>query len=466
MKKFNFKKTAASIAAFTLVLSAAVSPNASLISELVPVNSISASAAVSGSWVYTVSDGVAKITDYTGTATTLTIPTTLGGYPVKHILGGAFQGNTTLQYVKISEGVEKIYARAFMGCTSLNTVSLPSTLKEINDNAFKNTALGDIVIPANVEKLGTNAFGTSSLKTATIKGNTKVNSAFFSATNLAKVTFDKNYISNFTTAFSNNKNLRYINNSAIVYAITKGELCVNQTYIDIIKNLDNNTYVKQYIADRTKRIVSSVTTSSMTDYQKAKALHDWICEKVVYDHDNKDAKKNHVDSSIFLNDSTVCEGYARGYALLLQAAGIEAYYVTGNTENAQSHAWNVVKLGGHYFHIDVCWDDLANGYYYKYFLKSEKYINQYKWHKNTLVEKPSDLYNYAKGVTTPTCNYSLGDINKNGVVDKNDSQYILNYTVKMSGYTISANDKVLADTNFDGVIDILDVITLNKMINS
>lgn len=51
-----------------------------------------------------------------------------------------------------------------------------------------------------------------------------------------------------------------------------------------------------------------------------------------------------------MNDSTICEGYAKGYNLLLKAAGIESFYVHSN-----SHAWNIVKLGNQYFHVDTTW---------------------------------------------------------------------------------------------------------------
>ena len=51
---------------------------------------------------------------YQGTATSVTIPTT-----VKEIGDGAFAGNSTIKSVKIPSTVEKIDYGAFYGCTQL-----------------------------------------------------------------------------------------------------------------------------------------------------------------------------------------------------------------------------------------------------------------------------------------------------------------------------------------------------------
>ena len=105
-----------------------------------------------------------------------------------------------------------------------------------------------------------------------------------------------------------------------------------------------------------EKVVLNVTDSSMSDIQKAKALHDWLCNAVDYDDTNTKDAKNHVDYSAFLYSTTVCDGYARAYQHLMQAANIESYNI-----GSQTHAWNMIKLGNHYFHVDVTWDDPVGG---------------------------------------------------------------------------------------------------------
>lgn len=73
-------------------------------------------------------------------------------------------GKTIVDYndkssaVVIPEGVETIGSGAFNG-SDVSSVTLPSTLKEIEENAFKNTDnLTSIVIPGSVEDIAANAF--------------------------------------------------------------------------------------------------------------------------------------------------------------------------------------------------------------------------------------------------------------------------------------------------------------------
>ena len=76
-----------------------------------------------------------------------------------------------IRRVIIEEGIEKLHVEveAFGSMEHLETVSLPSTLKEIPDHAFyRSENLGDITIPASVRRIGEKAFYKS-------KGNGKKN---------------------------------------------------------------------------------------------------------------------------------------------------------------------------------------------------------------------------------------------------------------------------------------------------
>lgn len=76
-----------------------------------------------------------------------------------------------IRRVIIGEGIEKLHVEveAFGSMEHLETVSLPSTLKEIPDHAFYHSEnLGDVTIPASVLRIGKQAFYKS-------KGNGKKN---------------------------------------------------------------------------------------------------------------------------------------------------------------------------------------------------------------------------------------------------------------------------------------------------
>ena len=78
---------------------------------------------------YSIADGKATITGYTGSATTITIPATVNGATFVAIGANAFKGNTTLATVNIeSDGSNpsdllSIGESAFEGCTSLTAVN-------------------------------------------------------------------------------------------------------------------------------------------------------------------------------------------------------------------------------------------------------------------------------------------------------------------------------------------------------
>ena len=58
-------------------------------------------------------------------------------------------------------------------------------------------------------------------------------------------------------------------------------------------------------------------------------------------------------------DSAVCAGYARAFALICQYAGINCAWVWGNETEESSHAWNVIYPcdGSEPVLVDVTWDD-------------------------------------------------------------------------------------------------------------
>jgi C1A family cysteine protease len=74
----------------------------------------------------------------------------------------------------------------------------------------------------------------------------------------------------------------------------------------------------------------------------------------------------------------------------------------------------------------------------------------------------SSMYMPAGSVRTinTTLNLQLGDINYDGILTSDDSQSILQYMVNLCDF--SSLQKILADVDQDGDIDIIDVLTLNQ----
>ena len=95
---------------------------------------------VSGIYTYEVEDDEAIITDVDGDISgDITIPSTLGGYPVTRIGSSAFWDCTGLTSVTIPDSVTSIGWYAFDECTGLTSIVIPDSVTSIDEYAFTNT---------------------------------------------------------------------------------------------------------------------------------------------------------------------------------------------------------------------------------------------------------------------------------------------------------------------------------------
>ena len=95
-------------------------------------------------------EGVTIIPDYCfygcSSMESITLPST-----IKQIGERAFNGCSALTSIDIPEGVTIIPGRCFDGCSSMESITLPSTIKQIGENAFNGcSALTSIDIPEGV----------------------------------------------------------------------------------------------------------------------------------------------------------------------------------------------------------------------------------------------------------------------------------------------------------------------------
>lgn len=114
-------------------------------------------------FTYTSTSGGIKITGYSGSETSLTLPETLNELKVIGIGANAFMNNTTLTTIVFNNNLQFIEEGAFFGCTSLKEVEFPSSLKRIesskNNGTFQNcTSLEKAIIPSTVTDLGSYIF--------------------------------------------------------------------------------------------------------------------------------------------------------------------------------------------------------------------------------------------------------------------------------------------------------------------
>ena len=194
---------------------------------------------------YKIPDGVTKVgsSAFIGCSslTSITIPNSVTeiGYSV-------FEGCTNLKSITIPNGVTSIGDSAFEDCTSLKSITIPNSVTSIGDSAFEDsTSLTSITIPNGVTSIGDSAFeGCTSLTSITIPDSvTSIGeSAFSGCSSLASITIPDSVMSIGNDAFHECSSLTSITIPNSVTSIGDYAFlgCSRLTAIDV--NTDNKDY--------------------------------------------------------------------------------------------------------------------------------------------------------------------------------------------------------------------------------
>lgn len=129
---------------------------------------------------FTPENGTYTVTDYTGTASLVIIPSQYKGIAVTGIGYEAFRGYTDLTAVTIPDSVTVIGEGAFRSCTGLTAVTIPDSVTSIGVGAFNScVGLTSVTIPASVTSVGYLAFyNCAGLESVTVEsGNAQYHSA-------------------------------------------------------------------------------------------------------------------------------------------------------------------------------------------------------------------------------------------------------------------------------------------------
>ncbi|NCA67740.1 MAG: hypothetical protein EOM87_06730 [Clostridia bacterium] len=165
----------------------------------------------------------------------------------------------------------------------------------------------------------------------------------------------------------------------------------------------------QYEAEIQK--VGSCISSGMTDIEKVIAVHDYLVLQTKYDEANyiKGSLPSVSYSSYgcIVKKVCVCAGYARAFCDIMNRLDIDVKYIESDGMN---HAWNMVKVDGRWYHVDVTWGDAIcspdNGWEnddydiegrvsHKYLLLSDngiKGLNHYGWSGYNVPTASSTIY--------------------------------------------------------------------------
>ncbi|WP_440116391.1 transglutaminase domain-containing protein [Paenibacillus sp. QZ-Y1] len=119
------------------------------------------------------------------------------------------------------------------------------------------------------------------------------------------------------------------------------------------------------IIAKANEVVASIIKDGMNEDEKRKAIYDYLNDNAKYDDAALDsAEQNNFKTvdpqfndsfttyGILVKGVGVCASYASVYKLLSDLSGLESIVVTGASSGVP-HAWNKVKIGNEWLHVDA-----------------------------------------------------------------------------------------------------------------
>ena len=160
----------------------------------------------------------------------------------------------------------------------------------------------------------------------------------------------------------------------------------------------NKAYTDKEIAlikDKMNEIITTQVGNKTDKREIIKTIHDYIINTTKYDSDRSDKKIVNYKSDIaygpLFQGYGLCGGYTDAMALFLDYYEIPNFKVI-----SENHIWNAVYIDGHWYHLDLTWDDpvSSNGrdvLEYTFFLITSKELNevekgQHTFDKNVFAE--------------------------------------------------------------------------------
>ena len=153
----------------------------------------------------------------------------------------------------------------------------------------------------------------------------------------------------------------YLDPVRLKYSQDSGIVTVWPTYFLYRTQVDENDHkVQQWM----NRILGKIDIYHMSELEREFRIHDYLCAGDSYEPEYKDkgfrerAEAAGSVVEIMKKNRAVSEGTAKAVKLLLNMANIRCSVVNGHSamNGGGGHAWNIVRIDGKAYHLDVTWD--------------------------------------------------------------------------------------------------------------
>lgn len=347
------------------------------------------------------------LVEYTGSATTVTVPdgvTVIGKRAfaeqrfitrvilpagVTRIEEQAFQRCSSLSQMTLPTGLEYLGPQSFGNCTLLKSINFPASLVEIDERAFEYSSLtGAIRLPTGLKRLGGAAFCSTNILSLTLPENMDyIGSGLVSGCeSLTSIVFprkgraveelkdlnESQFWSRIGGEVPKLQEIRNIPSTAYAEAVAS-----NQASVDQLGD------PKRYLAVRSDAITAKakeITAGLTRDYDKAKAINQWVAQNIDYDYayfGGHSSTTATTADDVLTSRKAVCGGFSNLTRALLQASGIPAVCIHGRAGGGR-HAWNAAYVDGKWIFLDSTWSRPGDGSMYdaRYFDPSVYFLSK------------------------------------------------------------------------------------------
>lgn len=450
------RKVMAAIAASMVMFGAALVP----IKNTIPSLSLTAHAVNYGNWSYdNLSDGTIRLTNYSASTSTLTIPRTINGKTVSEIGADFLARNSNITKVNLPYDLKVIHVGAFRGCENLSyvTFSNSSTLLDVRYTAFFETpylddpnldnpttstvVLGKTLLSyhntnanqnVKIENFGANAigscvfFGKSNIKSLDLKNVVKIHEyGVFGCSGLTEIT-NSNSLNDFTSSsFSSS---------------------------DLVK-FKGTDFEKNLVSLQARKLLDQWGISpnnNMTDKQKYEMIQKIANKfKGYYTYDSSIPYEEQESAASLIFGKGTCKGISLSFWILLEQAGFKEADLRGCGN--YNHAWNLIKIYNQWYYLDMTY--YISGNTSRFLINSSEL---YAIDPNTTNGFSACFCDKTDGLNIDTsfnyysCIGIRGDLNGDGYVNSTDKSLLQNYL--SNGILSTKTNIVNADMNRDGKV--------------
>lgn len=176
---------------------------------------------------------------------------------------------------------------------------------------------------------------------------------------------DYKYRSNIITAIKKSSHTVNVSDIKIIEDIKRNnpELFFwNQTQYILKSDVFGTTVTLTYMYSDRERIIIGERANKVSQLCKCQSdentirkIHNYLVHNISYDYNGIGKPENHNAGGVFLYNKGVCEGIGKAFQWLCHLCGIECAVIEGVLAGG-AHLWNVVKINGKNYHVDVTQD--------------------------------------------------------------------------------------------------------------